>query len=65
MTTACYLIWSAIPPNEVGRGIRLPDLEKKWHRQADFLISRPLLADFIWSVSPTPQRVSGSELPDT
>ncbi len=39
MTTACYLIWSAIPPNEVGRGIRLPDLEKKWHRQADFLIS--------------------------
>ena len=32
-------IWSVLPPNEVGRGIRLPGLEKKWHRQADFLIS--------------------------
>ena len=28
MTAACYFIWSAIPPNEVGRGIRLPDLRK-------------------------------------
>lgn len=42
MTTACYLIWSAIPPNEVGRGIRLPDLEKKVasaSRFSDFVTS--------------------------